>query len=372
MPSGVAPRLRELGRLATALLLALALVGALFWTLAELTRFDVQPGSQAKGRAAQAKSAATSKPKPGRMRVASALPPKPPGKPQQPPPVTDLNGQVVETAKPAREQAPKNAKYLGRYDMTVAKEQKSSGRRSNGRDLGKAALERPSEVQSPQSDSKEPTRIAAKAARQAPTEPGEEAPQQLVAPTREGPGIAPQVVPGSPQPQGASVVRGAHHGLLLPATSAGNIRENLQTLAGSPGGSDYLPDVEDEGDVNLLNTRRFKYWDFFQRVKDRVQSEWQPGVVWRSRDPNGQRYGIKPRLTVLRVTLDPEGAVKQLQVARTSQLGFLDDEASRAFSAAGPFPNPPRDLVRNGEVEFQFGFMFEVGSNKFKFFRVPP
>lgn len=372
MASGAAPRLRELGRLATALLLALALVGVLFWTLAELTRFDMQAGAQAKGRGPNAKAQAPLKAKPGRMRVATALPPKPEVKTPQLPPVTDLNGQVVETAKPAREQAPKDAKYLGRYDMTVAREQKSSGRKANGRDLGRAVLERPSELQSPQSNSKEPTRIAAKSHKQAPTEAGQAAPQQVDAPTREGPGVAPQVAPGTPQPQGASVVRGQHDGLLLPATSAGNIRENLQTLAGSPGGSDFLPDVEDEGDVNLLNTRRFKYWDFFQRVKDRVQSEWQPGTVWRSRDPNGQRYGIKPRLTVLRVTLDPEGAVKQLQVARTSQLGFLDDEASRAFSAAGPFPNPPRDLVRNGEVEFQFGFMFEVGSNKFKFFRVPP
>ena len=102
-----------------------------------------------------------------------------------------------------------------------------------------------------------------------------------------------------------------------------------------------------------------------------VQSEWQPGQVWRARDPTGQRFGVKPRLTILRVTLDPDGAVKQLRVARTSQLDFLDHEAERAFSAAGPFPNPPRDLQRNGEVEFQFGFMFEVSSNKFKFFRVP-
>ena len=155
-------------------------------------------------------------------------PVKPPPS-EQPPPVTDLTGQVVETAKPAREQAPKDAKYLGRYDMTVAKEQKSTGRKSTGRDVGRAVVERPSPLQSPQSTSKDPTHIAPKARKQAKTEPGQaEAPQPVVTP-REGPGVAPQVGSSDPQPQGASVVRGQYDGLLLPATSAGNC------VAGPPG-----------------------------------------------------------------------------------------------------------------------------------------
>ena len=167
------------------------------------------------------------------------------------------------------------------------------------------------------------------------------------------------------------VVKGAHDGLLLPATSPGNVMHNIQALAGSPGGNDYLPDVEDEGETNLLNTRKFRYWDFFQRVKDRVSSEWEPGSVWRSRDPQGNRFGVRDRLTILRVTLDPEGALKQLAVRQQSGLEFLDDEARRAFAAAGPFPNPP-DGLRNerGEIQFEFGFMFEISTRRFKFYRV--
>ena len=138
-------------------------------------------------------------------------------------------------------------------------------------------------------------------------------------------------------------------------------------MSGNPGNNDYLPDVEDEGDTNILNTRRFKHFDFFQRVKDRVAGQWEPGAVWRSRDPTGQRFGVRPRLTVLRVTLDPEGALKRMTVSKESGLVFLDDEAKRAFTAAAPFPNPPHEMVKNGEIEFQIGFMFEISSQRFKF-----
>ncbi len=144
----------------------------------------------------------------------------------------------------------------------------------------------------------------------------------------------------------------------------------MQALSGEPGSNDYLPDVEDEGDTNLLNTRKFRYWDFYQRVRERVGSEWNPASVWQSRDPNGRRYGVRARLTIVRVRLDPTGQDKDLQVRKPSGLSFLDDEAMRAFSAGGPYPNPPAGLVNErGEVEFQFGFMFEISASRFRFFR---
>ena len=158
---------------------------------------------------------------------------------------------------------------------------------------------------------------------------------------------------------------------LLPSTSARNVLHNIQALSGAPGGNDYLPDVDDEGDTNILNTRKFRYWDFFQRVKDKIANEWEPNEVWRLHDPTGQKYGVKDRYTVLRVTLDREGAVKKVRVLRESGLDFLDEEASRAFMAASPFPNPPKGLQNSaGEVDVPFGFMFEISNRQFRF--LPP
>lgn len=285
----------------------------------------------------------------------------------KPPDEADLSGQVVETARPEREQAPDKAKYLGRYDSKVDKEMKATGRKTPGRDLGRVAIDNPSHLQSPQSKSKDPTQIPRQ--RQQPqAQKGDVQPEQKAIAASSSPGTGP--APQEEQQAGQSnsvVVHGAPNGLLLPATSPGNVLHNLQALSGSPGSNDYLPEVDDEGDTNLLNTRKFRYWDFFQRVKDRVGQEWEPGKVWRERDPTGQRYGVKNRLTILRVTLDPEGALKQLRVAKECGLDFLDDEARRAFTAASPFPNPPAGLRNgHGEIEFQFGFLFEISAQRFK------
>ena len=209
----------------------------------------------------------------------------------------------------------------------------------------------------------------AKAEPTAPAQPTERPTQPSATPT-DGPGAAPDLPPSSDMLR-PSVVRGGTASMVLPATSAGNIAHNMQALAGSPGSDDYLPDVDDEGDTNLLNTRKFRYLDFFQRVRERVRDEWNPAQVWQSHDPSGKRYGVRDRLTVVRVRLDPQGAVKGLRVQKPSGLSFLDDEATRAFSAGGPYQNPPAGLLNEqGEVEFQFGFMFEISSSRFRFYRM--
>ena len=303
-----------------------------------------------------------------RVHIAMAMPqPKPEDKPK--PPEDKLNGQIVETAKPLVEEVPQNAKYLGKYDVTTAHEQKSKGQKAVGANSGRVALKDPSALQSPQSNSRDPTQIPQHAHKPVAGSTGA-AGQEAVKPAAVmAPGVRPEEEVGEAHSRPSSpVIVGANDGLLLPATSPRNVLHNIQALSGSPGGNDYLPDVDDEGDTNILNTRHFKYWDFFQRVKDKIASEWDPNEVWRSHDPTGQKYGIKDRYTLLRVTLDREGAVKKLQVARESKLDFLDEEASRAFRAASPFPNPPKGLQNPaGEVEFNFGFMFELSNRQFRF-----
>ncbi len=306
-------------------------------------------------------------------------------KKKKPKPVEKLDGQVVETARPEREERAAVAKYLGRWDMKVEREQKSRGQKRKSQQLGKVRIDKPSRLQSPDSKSKAPTRIASrqqrrkkrvpkgnklKSTKAEAKSPGEGALAKAGV-AKDGPGIRRGGGQDKPTPKQPSVIRGAHSDMLLPATSPGNILHNIQALAGSPGSDDYLPQVLDEGDTNLLNTRKFRYWDFFQRVKDRVRSEWNPASVWRSRDPTGKRYGVRDRLTVVRVTLDPDGALKAIRVAQRSGLPFLDDEARRAFTAAGPYPNPPRGLMNGqGVVEFKFGFMFEISSARFRFYRM--
>jgi TonB family protein len=124
--------------------------------------------------------------------------------------------------------------------------------------------------------------------------------------------------------------------------------------------NDYLENVE-EGSQTLLNTKQWRYASFFNRVKRQVAQNWHPDVAYQRRDPDGNVYGFKDRLTVLRVQLTPQGRLKALAVEKPCGIDFLDEEAESAFRASEPFPNPPPGLVdkESGMITFRFGFLFE-------------
>lgn len=129
----------------------------------------------------------------------------------------------------------------------------------------------------------------------------------------------------------------------------------LQRLSGGPL-NDYLPEVE-EDEATFLNAWQWKHAPFFNRIAESIRREWHPGVPLAQRDPSGQIYGIEDRYTVLRVTIDRQGAIEELVVAESCGVDFLDQEAMRAFRAAQPFANPPRKLFARGDTySFQFGF----------------
>jgi TonB family protein len=139
-------------------------------------------------------------------------------------------------------------------------------------------------------------------------------------------------------------------------------------LAGGPA-PDYLEGVE-EGEGTYLNTREWKYATYFNRIKQAVATQWDPVTPLRQRDPTLQRFAYKDRITVLSVKLDGSGALRGLNVAKSSGVEFLDRSALEAFQKAQPFVNPPRGLVDgHGEIAFTFGFVVEGGG--FRIFRGP-
>jgi len=145
--------------------------------------------------------------------------------------------------------------------------------------------------------------------------------------------------------------------------------ERLAAVGSDGGTVDYLNGV-DEDNKTLLNRKRMSYADFFERVKQGVASHWDPAYVYRRRDPSGRIYGVEDRLTVLNVTLNGDGSLDRLYVDQASGLDFLDDEAMRAMNEAVPFPNPPEGMKDlNGDVNFKFGFYFEISTRRFRVFR---
>jgi TonB family protein len=145
-----------------------------------------------------------------------------------------------------------------------------------------------------------------------------------------------------------------------------------QQLARAIGGGtqDALNDVDD-GDETALNSKRWRFSSFFNRVKRQVAEHWHPDEVYRQRDPTGAVYGRHNRYTELRIQLKPDGRLSNVAIALPSGLEFLDDEAIEAFKEAGPFPNPPRQLIEaNGLINFGFGFLFDLnGPPQMRLFR---
>jgi TonB family protein len=320
-----------------------------------------------------------------------ALQPPPPPPPQvappPPPPPPQQPQQVVETAKPNHEEEPVNARLLAEYNTKVEKEKVARGAtkepmvaKSKPEELAvkdkpkdeTPATEKPAEDRKPGKDSHAPDAPGMLSMRN----PGMPAlPNDQQDPRTKGtPAGArgPSIADGFMPKQGTGAIeQDRHERQEIPRGNGGagggappNLKpskEMLERIAGG-GNVDHLDDV-DNGDETALTAKRWVYASFFNRLKRQVAQNWAPGGVWRNADPTGQVYGFKSRITEVRASLSPGGAIANLIVIAPSGVGALDDEAMRAFRAAGPFPNPPEGLVgKDGMITFAFSFYFEIGA----------
>jgi len=209
--------------------------------------------------------------------------------------------------------------------------------------------------------------------------------QEIAVRTPEGPGAGPKVA----NQKASEAVEGNSERLKIrPGTSGEGADEGPQSEGrrGSPGMARLMPssavmdqivgsapsDLRDddleEGDATMLNTKQWKYASFFNRVKQGVSWAWEPGEKLRRRDPTGAVFAGKDRVTVLSVTLDAEGNLKDVDVTRSSGLDFLDEEAVAAFQKAQPFPRPPPGMMTGGQVVFDFSFYLDMGGTpRFRF-----
>jgi TonB family protein len=265
----------------------------------------------------------------------------------------NLKGQVVDLNPPEREkEPPPDARYLSQYNTRVEKEVKAKHPSPNRmKRKGKAVNTRVSEIQSENSNSISPTR------------PGKEEQTAML------PNIKNFLKREDGEGQESKFESSKMDKLLVPSTSEEDTLKNIQTITGGFASDDAIIDLTEEGDENLLNSKKFKYWDFFQKLKEKVRKEWTPQDVYKKRDPYGKIYGIKDRFTVLKITLTEEGSLKRLELVRECGIIFLDEEAKRAFKMAQPFPNPPKGLMdKYNEITFNFGFLFEISSSSFRYF----
>ena len=121
--------------------------------------------------------------------------------------------------------------------------------------------------------------------------------------------------------------------------------------------NDFLEDVK-KGNETYLNTRKFAYAAYFNKMKQAISRNWSPGTAMIVNDPTGKMYGRKDRFTKLQVFISDKGKLVKAKVITSCGVDFLDREAINAFKMAAPFAPPPEVLLNEDrQLEIRFGFM---------------
>jgi TonB family protein len=297
---------------------------------------------------------------------------------------------VVETVKPTEEKEPDDARFLSEFNIKVDKQKVSRGARNEPM----VAKARPEEL-TPKDKPKDepqlkqpppPDRVPGRS-EHAPDVPGH---LSMRSPGALSPGHTEQEARVEGSTSGAAGSTSTDGYLARKGTSAiEQQRRDRSELprgeSGAGGGTPQVPNLQasnevlervagggsvdrlddiDNGDETSLSSRRWLYASFFNRLKRQVAQNWDPVTVWRHIDPTGVVFGYKTRVTEVRVSLSRRGEIAKILVTTPSGVVQLDDEAIRAFRAAGPFPNPPDGLVqRDNFITFAFSFAFEFNSS---------
>ncbi len=123
--------------------------------------------------------------------------------------------------------------------------------------------------------------------------------------------------------------------------------------------SDFVEDIP-LGEMTRLNTVEYKYYGFYRRIKQKLEQYWGHSLhqkaekLWKS----GRRFpASENRITNLTVTIDHKGTIVDITIRSTSGVRELDEAAVESFNRAGPFPNPPKGMVKNGFAQIEWGFV---------------
>ena len=143
------------------------------------------------------------------------------------------------------------------------------------------------------------------------------------------------------------------------------LREDLVRLANkvNPGfqSNDYLKNVK-EGKETLLNTRAFKFYTYYRRIKEQVQASWKPMIRAKINDLllRGESLLAIEQKTSLLITIDRFGDLINIQVLKKSQISILDHIAIKSFENTAPFPHPPKSLIgEDGYLQIHWDFILE-------------
>jgi hypothetical protein len=261
----------------------------------------------------------------------------------EPEPPPQLDGQIVDLAPPEEERTPEDADYLAEHERVVEKETRTERYKINPEVL---ALEYSKETKLELEDLID---LGA-------TDPstGARVGNDRFDPDRDGRLAA----LNSP----FSVTN--RDGLQKPVPAS----HSTQSVAGAPN-NDLLD--EEKGAAVNLNTNEFLFANYLNRIRRLVNFYWQQNL---DNLPPGAMITKSQYETEVDVVLTAHGALAGIAVTGESGSPAIDGCVVEAFEMAGPFPNPPQQMVGpDGQVHLpDFGFTVRVGQARNNFQGVDP
>ena len=125
---------------------------------------------------------------------------------------------------------------------------------------------------------------------------------------------------------------------------------------------DYIKGFK-ESETTALNTKEYVFYGYFQRIRERLDLAWDRTLraqLNRIYNQGRQLASEMDHTTKILVTMNGGGEIVKVQVIEQSGTRDLDDAAVKAFNEAGPFPNPPKGLVDNGQIKIRWDFVLRT------------
>lgn len=270
-----------------------------------------------------------------------------------------MNGQVVDIAKPEIEKKPDKSKFLSEYDSSVEKESKSDF--DPVISIRDKKLRKKLSIEASKEKNSENETLITGSENEKLSQDLEKIKKGELKGFEGSEGnytkgsekeISGEVFAKDKMNQDGTQYVGGHR---IPSRFLPYLNGNDSALT-SPS-NDFLKDIETSNET-LLNTNKFVYAAYFNKLKQAISKHWTPSFVLIINDPGAQIYGKKDRYTKLIVKIYKNGTLKSASVETSSGVDFLDREAINAFKMAAPFSNPPEVLLnKDGVLEIHFGFM---------------
>ncbi len=141
------------------------------------------------------------------------------------------------------------------------------------------------------------------------------------------------------------------------AQIAKGIKFGNKSSSGSAKTSQKLDDIP-LGDFNALNTSQYKNYSYNMRVRDRIEQLWYRAIsdAVGNIGQKGRYLASEVHRTTLKIILNAKGKIIDVAVQGASGVKEFDESAIKSFNQAVAFPNPPKDMIKDGRVTLNWSF----------------